>query len=279
VHPHVISDIRARRHAAHMIMQRRPSRRMRRPLPRQLPPVDARLVPRLSSIARPKLDGAGARLDAGPSDVNEIVEGISTDYMRQLDQRSLTGIAHRYASATSDFQKAQLAKQLRAAVGVDVPIGDPKIGPQIEQFTAENVRLIRSIPRRYLADVEAKVLADVAEGRRWENIADDLEERFEVSESTAQLIARDQVGKFYGSLNEARQTDLGISGFIWQTAQDNRVREAHRHLQGKAYEWDSPPDEETGEPAGADGVIPGEPVNCRCYAEPDLSSIMAELAA
>jgi len=48
---------------------------------------------------------------------------------------------------------------------------------------------------------------------------------------------------------------------------DNRVRETHEELDGTSQEWADPP-----EPDGH----PGNGINCRCYADPDLTDLFAE---
>jgi SPP1 gp7 family putative phage head morphogenesis protein len=128
------------------------------------------------------------------------------------------------------------------------------------------VALIKSIPQQYFGDIEKRITAGVRSGTRWEDLAQELQDRYDVSESRAALIARDQVGKFYGELNEVRQTALGVKSFIWRTANDERVREEHADLEGETFDWDTPPSE----------GIPGEAVNCRCFAEPVLDDLLSE---
>lgn len=300
MHHHVQDLLRRRRELERLIRGRSPRRRIRAPLPRQAQPdaarleyfaalrglllrakrmVDARLVPRLAQVvaAATQERGEKPRLDAGPADVNRLVDGIAGDFFRSLGDTELEDLAQKFARATSDFQKQQLGRQMQAAVGVEVPIRDAKLGPLIRQFNAQNVALIKTVPRRYFAQVEQRVLSGVAAGDRWEDIAEQLEGRFGVSESSAQLIARDQVGKFYGDLNRVRQEELGIEKFKWQDAGDNRVRETHLHLNGKTFEWAEPPNEATGEPDPDNGVIPGQPIQCRCNASPDVAGVLENL--
>lgn len=177
-------------------------------------------------------------------------------------------LARSIGQETSTFQKAQLDRQIRAAVGVSLPIADRRIGPKLEAFTAENVRLIKTIPTRFFGEVEKLVLDGVAEGRRWESLSVDIQERFDVSESRADLIASDQVGKLFGALAEARQTELGIAGYIWRTAKDERTCPICGPLDGDYFEW-------------TQGPIDGHPgeihPRCRCYAEPDLETAIESL--
>ncbi|GAF84545.1 unnamed protein product, partial [marine sediment metagenome] len=76
------------------------------------------------------------------------------------------------------------------------------------------------------------------------------------AENHAALIARDQISKLNGQLNKARQEAAGITSFVWETRQDSRVRPAHQALQGRTFTWAD----------GANGIFPGQPINCRCWA-------------
>ena len=76
-------------------------------------------------------------------------------------------------------------------------------------------------------------------------------------DSHSRMIAHDQISKLNAGLNRARQTAAGIESFVWETQKDNRVRRAHRALQGRKFTWSE----------GWDGVYPGEPVACRCWAK------------
>jgi hypothetical protein len=79
-------------------------------------------------------------------------------------------------------------------------------------------------------------------------------------ENHANLIARDQISKLNGQLNKTRQTSAGISKFV--------VRDEHEALDGRTFGWEE----------GAGGLIPGEPINCRCWGEAviDRDQIIAE---
>lgn len=222
------------------------------------------VMPRLLESARAELE----RHDAGEAArARRAVNVARAGFNEQ--QRQLTTLARRIGEETSSYQKGQLEKQLRAAVGVTVPLRDPRLGPKLEGFTEENVRLISSIPTRYFDEVEKLVLDAVAKGRRWESLAEEIDQRFDVGESRAALIARDQVGKFYGAVAQARQETLGITSYVWRTVRDSRVRDEHREREGEVFEWASPPE---------DGH-PGEPINCRCYAEPNIDQLLEDLEA
>lgn len=131
-----------------------------------------------------------------------------------------------------------------------------------------NARLIRSIAEGHLDRVADVVAEGVRVGSRAEVVATRLREGVQISARKAKSIARDQIATLQGQVVAARQTRLGIAKYRWRTVGDSRVRTAHRAREGQIFAWDKPP---------PDGH-PGQPINCRCYAEPVLDDILRDLA-
>jgi SPP1 gp7 family putative phage head morphogenesis protein len=226
--------------------------------------LEQHLVPELGRLVREEDQAHGRRQDAAGEDLHSLLERVSKQILDKWPVSKLEDLAARYASETSQFQKAQLLDQIKSAVGVNVLGAEPNLRPLVQSFTRENVALIRSIPTDAISDLSKRLIRQINDGARAEDLADVVQERLGVSESRAALIARDQIGKFNGSLNQARQTELGVTRYIWRTMRDNRVRDEHALREGETFEWDKPPE---------DGN-PGEAVNCRCYAEPDLEHVL-----
>jgi SPP1 gp7 family putative phage head morphogenesis protein len=204
-------------------------------------------------------------------DFNAFFDEIAEGFWQSWTNTRLAELARSMAGRTSAFQKEQLGRQFKAALGIDILKVEPWLGPKIEAFTAENVALVKSIPTRYFADVESQIVRGMREGLRWEELADVIEERTGVAESSAKLVARDQVGKFMAGVNEERQVELGVGHYFWRGAMDNRERDSHREMEGKRIAWDEPP------LVDGEHVHPGEPILCRCEAEPDLDEVIAEI--
>ncbi len=227
--------------------------------------VERELIPQLPLIfAEARVRD---RQDAGSKSVNEIMSRVSQGFFDHNLTLQVNGIAEGVARKTAEFQKVQMDRQMKAAFGVDVFRIEPNLGKRVENFVADNVSLITSIPNKYLDEVEKSVTRAVRSGGRPEELAAELEKKYDISEGQARTIARDQIGKFYGEVNKARQENLGIEGYIWRTAQDENVRATHRVREGEKFEWSEPPE----------GGHPGEDYNCRCYAEPDLSRLVESL--
>ena len=83
---------------------------------------------------------------------------------------------------------------------------------------------------------------------------------FRSSKYRAGLIARDQINKLNGDFTYMRYGKAGVKFFIWVTAGDNRVRRRHRRLNGRRFSMRR----------GADGLFPGQDIQCRCTMMPVL---------
>jgi SPP1 gp7 family putative phage head morphogenesis protein len=148
---------------------------------------------------------------------------------------------------------------------------DPKLLSLTEQFIEANVSLIKGIGPDIANKVESDVLAAVQRGTLHRDLAEKLAARYGYPERRAKLIARDQVGKYYGQVNAARQRELGVTHFIWRDVSDDRVRDEHAAVDGQRFAYDDPPD------FGNGPALPGEEILCRCTAEPDFSAVFAHL--
>ena len=159
----------------------------------------------------------------------------------------------------------------------------PRIAPVTEtmgDFIRENVKLISSIPVKLQGQVQDEIQKAVTEGRRPEALATDIEKRFNVAKNRARLIARDQLSKLNGRLNQQRQEGLGITQYIWETSNDDRVRDlpddSHKDMEGMLCKWDDATvySDDGGKTwldrseIGGPYLHPGEDYQCRCGASP-----------
>jgi len=167
----------------------------------------------------------------------------------------------------------QSRRVFRSVLGVNIDF-DVNSQAQIQRFVQENVSLITNVNETFLAETEQIVLRGIRRGLRQEIIAKQIlskvrdpegfRGRFNKAETRARLIARDQVNKLNGKFTELRQRSAGVTRYIWRTVLDSRVRPEHRRREGKKFSWTAPP---------ADGH-PGEPIQCRCFAEPILADLV-----
>jgi SPP1 gp7 family putative phage head morphogenesis protein len=168
------------------------------------------------------------------------------------------------AADINGFNEKEFKKVMKSVLQVDVFVAEPWLKVETSSFVRENVALVKSIESMSLTQVEGIVQRGVRAGTRAELISQQIEEQLGVAGRRADIIARDQVGKFNGQLTELRQTELGIERFIWRTSNDEKVRPEHAELEGEVFEWRNLPSE----------GMPGEQVMCRCFAEPVLDDIL-----
>ena len=175
---------------------------------------------------------------------------------RDAANERLTQVAFNGANL---FSGRNVTKLVKGSIGVDV-FTDPDITQDAKAFNTANVALIKDVEQTTLNQIEGVVLRNFQAGRRASFVAKEIQGVFATSNRRANLIAQDQIQKLNGKLTERRHANLGIEKYKWRTVLDHRVRDAHKVREGKIFSWDNPP---------YDGH-PGEPVNCRCYAEPEF---------
>lgn len=166
------------------------------------------------------------------------------------------------------FNKKQFHQVLKKAYGVDIFTAEPWLDEVLKLAEMQNISLIKSIPTQLHEKLQYRFIDAVQKGKRWEDVAKEVQELTGATKKRARLIARDQIGKLNGQLTKARQEQIGVKSYIWRTSLDERVRKLHVGREGQEFAWDNPPN---------DGH-PGTPVLCRCYAEavlPDLDDLLA----
>lgn len=183
------------------------------------------------------------------------------------------------------------AAEFKRVIGIDAKQLGTSSNALLDNFRKENVDLISSIPEQSLLEVDELLDELWSQGARVETLAEQILKRFNVSESRADLIARDQTLKLNSNLAQSRQEAAGITEYIWTTAGDERVRgnpsglypnpsatgktrPDHFHLDGQRFSYAEPPvvDESSGRRAA-----PGQDYQCRCVAAPVVDFIEAAL--
>lgn len=233
------------------------------------------MIPQLNRILqdveaeRPNLDKMDSDISDRMADLLKktrayINEKVSDNYINEVVQKN--------AVAINSFSRANIINLYQKVFGIDIFISEPWIATEMGNFVNANVSLIKNVNESFMRSVENTVNEGMRRGLRHEAISKQIlstgqgdksfvsKSPFKTAETRANLIGRDQTNKFNGQLNELRQTSLGVKKYIWRTVQRENVRPEHAEREGKVFSWSNPPE---------DGH-PGEPINCRCYAEPIL---------
>ena len=165
------------------------------------------------------------------------------------------------AARLDGYHRDRLIRTFRSALGVDIRpvLNDDAIRPLMDAWRRENVSLIRTIPTR-LHDGLYQRMSETFAQRPFDQQAlrNMLNREFNIAGSNLRRITRDQTSKAIGQLTQARHRQIGITEYIWRTAQDERVRDTHAALDGTRQGYDSPPSVGN----------PGDDILCRCVAIP-----------
>ena len=239
------------------------------------------VVPKLSDVvserdAERRIDDSSVRLDDWTHTLDNILNVVKIGFDNATNPVVVNSSLFDIGKRTSDYNESQWKQITKAVLGVDVYTPERFLKSHISSFIKENSTLITKLKEETFNDVSRILTSGVRNGDRVEQLKKDILSdsdlepgRFRKTETRAELIARDQVGKLNGELTLNRQTALGIEKYIWRTVKDERVRgdpsglypdakPSHFDREGKVYSWDSSPD----------GGHPGEAIQCRCFAEP-----------
>lgn len=141
----------------------------------------------------------------------------------------------------------------------------PAVRDAFNASLAENVGLIKSIPEKYLQQVEGIVMRAYSGGRNLKEMTEAIAELYPAAKDRATLIARDQSNKANSVVNRTRQLELGIKRARWMHSHGGKEpRLDHLAADGKEY------DIEKGCLISGEYIQPGEMINCRCTSRPIL---------
>lgn len=163
-------------------------------------------------------------------------------------------------------QHKLLARDWKAA-GVRLPEQTPAVQAAIAQAQAEQVHLIKTLPRT--AGEKAQEMAEKAalsSGERASTLIAQLQGLEPgYPEYAARRLARTEIAKSQSLLVTAQAKEAGATHYVWCTVGDEATRPEHAELNGKIFRFDDLSDKD-----GKGCPAPGQIFNCRCYARPLL---------
>lgn len=242
-----------------------------------------------SLMAETRMD-AQRRLSLRP--VVEMIKGFKIQYEREFDSKEssitqfLGSLSEQMAMHNRRLWKQNIIEKA-VAVGRTVAArafaiaeepGIPKIVST--QWTNAQLALVKKtgaarvppIPYEHFQRLGVAVQDAVHSGLRVEELQKKLAELDGVSTRRAEVIARDQTGKYNGKMTEIRHAEIGVKAYFWRDSGDGRVRPLHRQrdresARGKRFYYSKPPK----------GGNPGQDYQCRCWADPDLDQVFKDL--
>jgi len=205
-------------------------------------------------------------LDGYGEDISRTMEQVKIRFWTEVTEPDIERLATNAGRQIEAFNATQVNRAFQSVIGIPVDAMFPDADEVIGAFVKENVSYIKKNLEQYFSEIQEVATRNFRAGRRAADWQGELVKRFKISEKRAALIARDQTNKFNGELNKTRQMALGVRTYTWRTSEDDAVRPSHEDLNGKQFAW-------TGEPSPPEGH-PGQPINCRCTADPDIESVL-----
>lgn len=146
----------------------------------------------------------------------------------------------------------------------------PKLTPQatakISKEWGQNLDLyIRKWTDENILALREQVQQNVYNGGRAAGLTKLIEKNYNVSKEKAKFLARQETSLLLSKFKQERYAEIGVQTYMWSGSMDERERHDHKVLEGKIFNFATPPI--TNRKTGATNN-PGEDFNCRCVAIP-----------
>lgn len=215
------------------------------------------------------MDGDEAfAMDASIASQARILTNALRERFAQMFAKIATPVAERMANSVKRDSALKVKSSLKD-VAQDLTLKwDDSLADIYKSTVAVNVDLIKSIPERYLDQVQGSVMRSIQSGRGLADLQPALLKYGETSRNWAKNVSLDQTRKAYNGVAAARLQQLGCKKFKWcHSGGSNHPRKYHRDvLNGKIFRFDDLPHLD-GPNEGEKG-LPGQAIYCRCFMKP-----------
>ena len=194
------------------------------------------------------------------------------------------------SKSLSEFNRRELNAFKKIAIGEAFQEPEPWLKNVLDEWSREQVTLITKATQDMLDTVARRIRDGVKVGKSAKEVTALINADLPgISYRRARIIAPAQTAKLNSSLTQGRMTDAGLETYVWDTAQDERVRgdpngfypkalPSHFVMQGKICRWDDPTvwleNGEWVKRAGdAPYFHPGMAIMCRCVAVPNWNEL------
>lgn len=130
----------------------------------------------------------------------------------------------------------------------------------VDLWVADTEELFLSTSTDLVKQSRDLVLAGRAQGLTNAEIGAQIQERLQIAKRRAEFIAVQQADMLAARALQLRHEAAGVTHFTWMSQRDSLVRPEHRIYTGKRFAYAAPPD----------GLLPGIPPRCRCFAIPEI---------
>jgi len=193
-------------------------------------------------------------------------EKLFADKARPLSESMIEAV-----NVTSEKRLNSSLKEMTGGLTIKTTDATKNVKEVVKASVAANAELIKTIPSRYLAQIQGEVMRSITTGNGLQNLIPFFESQRGITKRHAKNMALDQTRKAYNSINKARMQNVGVQKFKWVHSGGGQVpRPLHitkwpNGLNGGIFSFDDLPiiDEKTGERG-----IPGQAINCKCRMTP-----------
>lgn len=223
----------------------------------------------IGTDAAPTLWAMSRRRKTPADEMAAELERLAEKWIGRFDEAAVE-IAEYFARSAQGRSDARL-KTILKRYGISVKFKATPAQRDVAAATViEATSLIKSIPQKYMTDVQGAVMRSVQTGRDLGSLSDDLQRIAGVTKKRAAIISRDQNAKATASMNRARQIELGITKAVWQHSSAGKTpRPSHVKAGRNKVKYDVR--EGWFDPNEKKHILPGQLPNCRCTSRSVIS--------
>lgn len=212
-------------------------------------------------------------MDESVSAQAKLITNQLTKKFVQLFSAEAQGMAEGFLKDSDRASSGALHESLKALSGglsLKTTVLTGELREVISASITENVGLIKSIPQKYMAEMQGAVMRSITSGRGLQDLVPFFDRYEKITTRRARLIASDQTRKVYSALNAGRMEKLNLDKYEWlHSGGGVEPRRLHLHLAGKICSLKNPPVIQYAKGAqpevrGKPGDLPG----CKCTMRP-----------
>ena len=189
------------------------------------------------------------------------------------------------ANETMEFGEKEFKRILEQGIHVNMPTSAEWWNDMKNSWMEDNYTLITSNAKNYVSKINTLTEQATVNGWSMDKLNQEIQKATTgLSDKHCKLLARDQIGKLNGQINQAQMEELGLDLYVWSTAYDDRVRDSHSIMEGLLCRWDnanicSYDNGKTWQnrPSGAVLLHPGQDIQCRCVALAFYPELISEM--
>lgn len=248
----------------------------------------SRLEKRLPTWMR--LNDSAVHVDSPDAELEALLKEVEAEINKMFEAGLGLSAAMDYVASVAErvfgFEEMQWQRQTSVVLGTPLSMDAPWWPEAKKLWVNENHRLIKSLSQEYITKLNTILTTGFQSGWTFEEMVDAIQKLSDKMVGyRARLIARDQVGKLQYAVTRRQFESIGMDGYLWTTARDERVRgnptgkypkaiPSHWEMDSLVCKFDDPTVfSETGRIwlkrySYMPMVHPGQAILCRCTCTP-----------